>query len=573
MGKITKIKVKNFKSFGNSYQEFEFDKDMTLIYGANGHGKTTLLQAINYAFFGKVNGLKISELINNINLSNMEVRINYEEMNNEYEIVRGEKPKKLEIYKNGDLLDNTSSTRIDQDYIEKEIIKINQSAFNLLISLDSTLLTKSFITMSKRERKEFIEYILDIRILYNIEQISKSRLQYIKTILTDLEYKISNQKNLLESEIHHLEKVKIINEDITTNHHSKIEVLETTRKENEGKIEKYKLALSKMKEIKETIKVSKDELISTQESYTKILEELKKSKSVLDRKEEQYSSYKTCLGCDKLSEIIDDTEITEEDIHSLKSEILSKQPEMKTLKGRVGDLKGSIEKLESSVSGEYKFKLNVEHLIQSNSEIDKEIIKIKEYKILNEDSSKIDMINGHLEELEEELRKFNVDKRNLEYLLKVISDEGIKKQIFMKYIPIFNNYLNEYVTQFDLPYNIIFDDVFEVTILERGSERNFNSFSASERLRISLSVIFSFMRLIELRNSFNMNLLMLDELVDSSLSDDNVELLLTFIKDNISTEKEVMVISHRQLDKEMFKKIYKVKKENMFTVYNLGEEE
>lgn len=564
MGVIKSIKMKNFKSFGNSSSTFEFKNGMTLIKGKNAQGKSTTIQALEFGLFGKVQGFKLNDLINNINKKNLEVEVIYEN-DSTYKIRRNLAPKKFEIYKDGKLLQSNSSTKIDQEFLEKDILGINYSSFKQLISLDGSLITRSLINMSKGDRKEFIENILDIKILKYINNLAKGKLNHYKTMITECEYKINSCSVLINSELEHNEKIQRINNKLKNEGVSIQEGIQKDIKISRDKINKLNSSLDIITDLEKTLNDLEDKSKDLDKELQNKKKKAKTDYMNLCSLQEKNKTFNLCMGCEKLHKVIGKIDISEDNIKKEKDKLKEIKFSIQEKEKEKTEHIFKIQNLSKKISKKHTYAFEIEQLKEKIKRLQYTYSKAKNYSIIETDLSKIDELNKELKEIKDSLNEYTKYKNIYNTVIQLVSDNGIKKQIFMKYIPIFNSNLKLYSSEFGLDYNVFIDENFEIKLLDASTERNYNTFSASERLRLSLVIIFSFIRLIEIRNSFKSPILMIDELLDSSLSMENVIIVLDFLKNTFSSEKEIIIISHRDLDKEMFDRIFEIRKEENFS--------
>lgn len=566
---LKSIEIKNFRSYGNSPVLFEFNNGMTLIKGLNREGKSSTIMAITYALFGKIKGITIKELVNSINKSNLLVKLVFEINDIEYKIVRGDFPKVFDIYKNNKKIESNNRIQTEQELLERDILGISLNTYNTLISLDSTLISKSFFTMSKNQRKTFLEEILDIKILYYLAIEAKTKMNIISTNKIDKEYQYKNVMNSIDAEEQRLNEIKQINEDLMNTSKNQIQELNDCVSKYRINIEELEKELNDISKIETKYREFKKEIQEMIEKKNIFIKQGKTESSRYKKKNNVKKVFQNCIGCNKLSSIIT-CKIDDITINNIKDDINTKKEEIIKIMSIISDKESECKSLEDRINSKYAVQSNIDKYFSLIKHNQNEIVKINNYKIWPEDTFKLDTLKSEKEDILQELSNINKDKKSLEIILELVSDNGIKKQIFTKYIPLFNSYLNKYIAKFDLPYNILFNELFEVKILERGVERNYMSFSGSEKLRLSLAIIFSFVKLVETRNAFSINIMAIDELLDGTLSSDNVDLILQFLKDNFKN-KEILAISHRQLDKEIFDRIYQIKKINNFTKILKGE--
>jgi len=559
---FTKLKLKNFRSFGNAYSEFIFKEGFDLLSASNASGKTSLIQSLTYCLFGRVPKIKINELINNINNSDMCVEVEFQKKKDYYKIVRGEKPKVFEIYKNNELLDQKSKALDYQDMLEKEILGINVVTFGLLVSLDTTLLNKSFITMQEFERRQFLETILDIRILFYINQIISARLSIFKTQKVELEYKIKVRKEMIDSERKKLEDIIRINKDIVANGNAMVIEREQKVQYFQERIIKYNTAFEEISNKKteyNNINEEKNILNQKVDEHKRLYKEVDKKILAID------AARKTSLRCSSCGTINSGIDISDDTYNSFVSEKTAIHNILQQYRENQSVIETKLEKILRVINDESRLKANFVTTNQDFESALRELEKAKNFKLLPENTEELERLETEYSIFQGEYTDLLKTEENLNKLKRLVSDDGIKKKIFEKYIPIFNQYLNEILLEFNLNYNIIFNDKFEITILDRGEERSYYTFSASEKLRVNLVIMFSFLRLIEKRNSFSMNILIVDELLDNALSAEVQDLVLKFLKYKVNSKDKLIVSHNSGINVELFDRIFSKNKEKSFS--------
>lgn len=558
------LRLKNFRSYGNNFTEISFRDGFDLLAAKNGAGKSSCIQSLTYCLFGKVPKLKISELVNNINQSDMLVETEFRKNKDSYKIIRGEKPKIFEIYKNGELIDQKSKSLDYQDMLEKEILGINLSSFQMLVSLDTSLLNRSFITMSEGDRREFLETILDIRVLYFINQILTTRLNLIKTQKTELMYKIKIRNDSLENELKKQEEIKKINDDITKNGNQILKERIEKLDELKNKLPLYEEAFRRISEnesIVETLTKEIDEIqkeIKSQKNkYTKIEQELYRVNAIIN----------AAIKCEKCDHVNTSEDIAETYVENLEIEKESLRKLLLELKDNYDSKQTSLKKSQKIVDEKTRIRNNKKNLEDEISYFEDEVEKARNFQLLPENDDEVEKLKTELGIFSIELSDVEDNECKLNTIKKLISDDGIKKKIFEKYIPIFNLFLNEFLIEFSMPYTVLFDDTFNIKILDRGEERGFYTFSASEKMRINLAIMFSFLKLIETRKGMSFNLLLIDELLDNALSTEMLDIILKFIKYKIDNKNKIIISHNTSLDLEMFDRCFTVEKQNNFSEF------
>lgn len=563
---FTNLKLKNFRSYGNTITSYNFKLGFDLISASNGAGKSSLLQSLTYCLFGKIPRLKINELINNINNSDLWVEVEFMKKNDTYRVVRGEKPKIFEIYKNDVLVDQRSTIPEYQEKLEKDILGINIQSFQMLVSIDTTLLNKSFITMPEAERRQFLETILDIRILHFINQIISSKISFISTQKTEYEYKISARKHMYDAETKKLEDIIRINEDITNNGNQILIDRQTVVDDLKNKLKLYDKAFSKIEQ-------SKIDIIPFQDEYIKLTSIMKNLKSQYKEVEKNIMTLETirdnAIECQSCGHINAKEDISLSKFELLENEKMFLRNELLNIKDLIDTNTEKRTKLEDIISEDARL-TNNKRVVQK--EYEKSLVeyeKAKQFKLLPENIDEINKLKNEIEIFEQEYLNLKSIEDTLVGFKKIVGEDGIKKKIFEKYIPLFNTYLNEFLREFDLNYTIAFNEKFEITILERREERNYYTFSASEKMRINLVIMFAFLKLVESRNGFSMNILMIDELLDNALSSEVQEMVLKFLKYKINTKNKIIVSHNSSINVELFDRVFTINKENNFSKLNI----
>jgi hypothetical protein len=452
--------------------------------------------------------------------------------------------------------------------LEKEILGINLQSFQMLVSVDTALLNKSFITMSATERRDFLETILDIKILYFINQVIGTRLSIIKTFKTELEYKLKNRQDLFESEKKKYSDIVRINADLTANGTKLVEDAQSIVDARREKLDQYKEAFIRIKQAEELMQESSLRLEGIKASISKHTSDLKKHEKELIRLKAIKDAAVECAKCGH-ENITED--ITEETFLLVQQTLDDAKLALSDLTKEYDTENVTFEKHEKIVREKQRLKVNAMSTKEEYDQAVSELERAKNFKLLPENYEDVSNLEQEISVFETEYSDICKTEDNLVSIKKLVSDDGIKKKLFEKYIPIFNTYVNEHLAEFNVQYVIIFNDKFEITIYDRNEERSFYTFSASERMRINLAIMFGFLRLIETRNGTSMNILIVDELLDNALSAEITNLVLRFIKYKIK-DKNRMVISHKtDLELELFDRHFVVTKENGFSKLKISE--
>ncbi len=526
------IKWQNFLSTGNAWTEIDFQRSpSTLIVGDNGSGKSTLLDALTYSLFNKpFRSVSIPQLINSINGKGMSVEINFAIGSKNYTIRRGLGPRHFDIEIDGETLDKEANIRDMQKYLEDNILKLNYKSFTQIVMLGSASFTP-FMQLHLGARREIIEDILDISIFSSMNQV-------LKTKYTQLE----NQVRIIEGEIQVAR--------------SKAEVQETyiqTLEEDRD---------AKVKEILEKISEERNAIETTQEAANELQEEkeslgdVQKTKGQLDTYRDRFQ--RQIEQHEKQIEFLtnhDDCPTCQQGIpHEHKEKLTAKDTEKKD------ELAKALEDLETKYE-------EVQRLSKQLIEIDNKIMEgnnkiITHQRIvqrlqveLNDTQEKV----GNIDEEKAKLKKLakktinkvkeKNDQTETEHYYNVVQsmlkDSGIKTKIIKEYLPIINKLVNKYLAAMDFFVQFDLDETFKETIKSRHRDKfSYANFSEGEKQRIDLALIFTWRTIAKMKNSASTNILLLDEVFDSSLDVNGTEYVMSLLN-TIGEETNVFVISHK----------------------------
>jgi DNA repair exonuclease SbcCD ATPase subunit len=561
------IRWKNILSTGNSFTEIKLDKSPnTLVVGHNGAGKSTLLDALCFVLFGKpFRKINKPNLLNSINQANGVVEIEFSIGKKEYKVIRGIKPNIFEIYLNGVLVNQDAAAKDYQEVLEKSILKLNMKSFTQVVILGSASFTP-FMQLSPGDRRLIIEDLLDIQIFSSMNGLVKEKLSEIKDSNTKVKYDISLAA----------EKIELQKEAIEENKKHNDAEIEKKRKERvDSGIQVTKL-VKDIELIQKHIDVLNSKIsdkLATEKKSTKLLQLESKLETRLKKLEKEEKFYEENHDCPTCKQGIDDTFRSEQlsGINTTKTEIGAA---VKDIESQITNTSARIEEIQKIVK----------HIQEHNNEIIKHnstISAVNTYldklqQEIDNLSSKKDSLeeeNGKLKELKEELvvllqkqSELSTEKQYYDYCASLLKDTGIKTRIIKQYLPIMNKLINKYLAAMDFFVNFNINENFEETIKSRHrDEFAYANFSEGEKMRIDLALLFTWRQIAKLKNSTNTNLLILDEVFDSSLDTVGTEEFLKLIHD-IGNETNVFVISHKgDVLFDKFRSVIKFKKVNNFS--------
>ena len=560
------IRYKNFLSSGNYFTTISLNENKdTLIVGANGAGKSTVLDALTFSLFGKpFRKINKGQLVNSVNEKDTKVEIEFNINKTEYRVLRGIKPNIFEIYKNGQKLNEDSSANDQQKSLETQILKLNYKSFTQIVILGSASFVP-FMQLSAPHRREVIEDLLDIRVFSSMSDILKEKIKASRDNLKVLELKkeslgdkIVMQKQFIrsieqegEDGIRQKQESIVTCDEESANYQKRIEDLISKVSSKEKEIQQYITSSNTIKKLSsfkvklETKKqTSNDHLVLFQKNTvcptcTQNIEDSFRVNKI-DHLQQVISKYQT-----NLTEI--ETAITEEE---------EREQKFLGLQREITNLQNETSQLNIRVSNSNKLRKSLEKEIQSITDKlenrTSENVKLSEYK----DSLK--QILKDLEQVREEFEYF----QQSHILLK---DDGVKSGIIRKYLPLINKQVNNYLQRMDFFINFTLDEEFNERIQTPIHEKfSYSSFSEGEKMRIDLALLFTWREIARMKNSVSTNLLILDEVFDSSLDGFGTDEFLKIVR-YVIKDANVFIISHKNELLDRFENVLEFTKEKGFS--------
>ena len=562
-----KLRYKNFLSTGQQFIEIGLDSSATtLVMGDNGAGKSTMLDALCFGLFQRAfRNIKKDQLINTINEKETVVEVEFQVGQNEYKIIRGIKPNTFEIWCDGDMLNQDAAQRDYQKHLEQTILKLNFRSFTQVVILGSSSFVP-FMQLRARHRRQVVEEILDIEIFSRMNLLFREKQKVQDELIKndDFEYSILDTKIVDKKK--HIEEISSLNLETIDQKEKEVKKSYVDIENYEEDVRQVKLEITTLqKEILDQTKVNtKHKKLHTMEA--KIENTCKKHKKDL----KFFETHNDCPMCQQ--DI--DKEYKKLMIQKKKDKVDEIDVGMKQLDKEIKTVEKRLEKINDTMVLIREKELLINRYETSINEITKyvdkiigEIDELKDEKLST--ATQIGELNQLQEQLTETELKKQKDKNEKIYIdtaRHLMQDTGIKTKIIKQYLPIMNQYINKYLADMDFFVNFTLDEEFNETIKSRyRDEFNYHSFSEGEKLRIDLSILFTWREIAKIKNSTNTNLLILDEIFDSSLDSSGTDefmriLQTTMIKENI------FVISHKSdtlIDK--FPRVLKFEKYKNFT--------
>ncbi len=562
------ITWQNFLSTGNSPNTVLLDKSTTtLIIGKNGEGKSTILDALCFALFGKpFRNINKGQLINSINGKGCLVTIEFSISGKEYRVVRGIKPNVFQIYVNDELMNQDAAARDYQKVLEQQIIRLNYKTFTQVVILGSASFVP-FMQLTSYQRREVIEDILDIRIFSTMNQLLKEKANETKASITRIENEVSVAKLAVEGQTTLINTLKTAKSEAIESLLSKVE-------NNNSEIQRSESAVAATLTKITTLQSR----VAKKSKVDNDIEEAKGWKTKLLSKVEQWSDEAEFFNensvCPSCSQGIPH-EHKENVLQELNTKIESENQRLTELEDihnklnadltLMNNILSEITDLNISVS---TYNANITMLNRMNKELAEEIETHKS------DTHNVDEEKRKLKELAQNaLEKIKtktqlLETRNLEDVASsLLKDTGIKTAIIREYLPIMNKLINKYLNAMDTYIHFELDESFNESIKSRHRDDfTYASFSEGEKMRIDLAILFTWRQIAKMKNSVNTNLLLLDEIFDSSLDTAGTDYFLNLM-DQFGDKTNIFVISHKgdQLF-DKFRSVIKFEKRNDFSV-------
>jgi len=541
---FSKVRYKNFLSTGNIFTEIDLGEHATtLIIGENGAGKSTFLDAITFALFGKpFRNINKPQLVNSINEKDCVVEIEFKIGKTNYKVVRGIKPNTFEIYVNGDLLNQDAKAKDYQDYLEKVILKMNYKSFTQIVILGSTNFTP-FMQLSAADRRTVIEDLLDIQIFSSMNVIVKNKLHGLKDEAAQLKIQIDNTKDKIELHKKHLDELKKNTKEI-------VDAKKKEFEENSTTLKNLAVELTEKETQIETIVSS----ISDEETSTKKFNKLNQLEAKiegniqkLEKDIEFYSVNSTCPTCDQA------INNKEEKVHTCNSKISELTDGLTKLKEESDAVLQRINTIKATQKELKALEQDLVRITTHRKQVRSYIAKLQEeIDVIESKPAMSDEFKAQSKQLLNALQAYN-DKRkevseqtqNYDIVAQLLKDGGIKSKIIKQYVPVINKLVNKYLAAMDFFVNFNIDEEFKETIKSRHRDDfSYENFSEGEKKRIDLALLFTWRSVAKLKNSVNTNLLIFDEVFDGSLDINGTEEFMKLIN-MFADNTNIFVITHK----------------------------
>ena len=538
------VRWKNFLSTGNNFTEIQLDRNSTtLIIGENGAGKSTILDALCFALFGKpFRNINKPQLLNSVNGSAALVEVEFRIGSKKVMVRRGIKPNIFEIYINGKMYNQDANARDYQKYLEQQILKLNFRSFTQVVILGSSTFIP-FMQLKSKHRREVVEEILDIQIFSMMNMLLKQRLKTIDTDMREAEY----QHNLTEEKITLQEKYI---DEMFMHKEKLIQDKTSLIGGNEEEVFKKNLDIKFHTENNKKLLTQIADNNNVDKKYSKLKDiqaQLKEKHRAHTKHLNFFESNEDCPTCQQhIDETFKEDMITRkrgdaDNVASGMDELKAELERVATRQKDISDIANKIRENEVHIAKENSSLVQLEKF---NATLQSEVDALQN-GVSKEDHKKLDEMKELLSGVSVHKSKLREDKTYYEASRSMLQDTGIKTKIIKQYLPIMNKLINTYLTSMEFYVNFTLNENFEETIKSRyRDEFTYPSFSEGEKMRIDLALLFTWRAVAKMKNSTNTNLLILDEIFDSSLDGTGTDEFLKIL--NTLGGENVFVISHKQ---------------------------
>jgi len=560
------IRWKNLLSTGNTFVEISLDTHgQTLIVGENGAGKSTILDALSFALYGKpFRKVNKGQLLNSINNRDLLVECEFVVGKTHYKIRRGVKPTVFEVYQNG-LLINTDAAAADyQDMLDNKILKINHKSFSQIVVLGSASFTP-FMQLNAATRREVIEDLLDISVFTTMRTLLKDMITNNKSELQDADYRIANVENLIEAEQQHQqERQQNIQGQLKEKHEQKQQYVTQIAAAQKQLVQLTETIQTKNKEIADHSKLQ-----NRLAKVTQLSQQIVARQQTIESDRDFFASHDNCPTCrqgiaDEHKEQAVATAAAQlQEITEGHGKLTS---EMSRINVRLNEITTILEEIGNYMRESSDLNIQISTWNTVVNSVENEITALTKANKAETKKTRLKELNKEFETLKKEKISLLKNKSLFDVANVLLKDSGIKTKIIKQYVPIINKLINKYLASMDFFVNFELNESFEETIKSRyRDEFSYASFSEGEKSRIDLALLFTWRAIARLRNSSSTNLLVLDEVFDGSLDAQGNEELLKIIQ-TLTDNNNVFVISHKTdayLDK--FQRVLRFEKQKNFS--------
>ena len=567
MIKFKRVRYKNFLSTGQQFIEIELDKSSTtLVVGENGAGKSTMLDALCFGLFQRpFRNIKKDQLINSINEKECIVEVEFTVGQKDYKIIRGIKPNTFEIWCDGDMLNQDAAQRDYQKHLEQQILKLNFRSFTQVVILGNASFVP-FMQLRARHRRQVVEEILDIEIFSKMNLLFREKQKNQDELIKQTDFNYQLVDNKIDDKKKYIDDISNRSKDLADSKKAELNKSITDISNYEEDIKKVRVDIAELqKQVIDEAKVNN--------KHKKLHNMEAKLENTCSKHKKDLGFFQTHNDCPTCQQAIDEafksTMISKkaEKIQELEIALGQIDKEIKTSEMKLDTINKTMVTIREKELLINRYETSIEEIKKQTVRLGQEIAELQDEKVSTAEQT------GELNQLREritELEKDKLDQKNemvyIDTARHLMQDTGIKTKIIKQYLPIMNQLINKNLADMDFFVNFSLDEEFNETIKSRHrDEFNYHSFSEGEKLRIDLAILFTWREIAKLKNSTNTNLLILDEIFDSSLDSSGTDEFMRILYTTMAKEN-VFVISHKGdtlIDK--FPRVMKFEKHKNFT--------
>jgi DNA repair exonuclease SbcCD ATPase subunit len=562
-----KVRYKNFLSTGQQFIEIDLDKaNTTLVVGENGAGKSTMLDALCFGLFQRpFRGIKKDQLINSINEKECIVEVEFTVGQKDYKIIRGIKPNIFEIWCDGDMLNQDAAQRDYQKHLEQQILKLNFRSFTQVVILGNASFVP-FMQLRARHRRQVVEEILDIEIFSKMNLLFREKQKNQDELIKQTDFNYQLVDNKIDDKKKYIDDISNRSKDLADSKKADLNKSITDISNYEEDIRKVRTEIAELQ--KEVIDESK-----VNDKHKKLHNMEAKLENTCNKHKKDLSFFQSHNDCPTCQQSIDEafksTMISKkaEKVQELEIALGQIDKEIKTSEMKLDTINKTMVTIREKELLINRYETSIEEIKKQTVRLGQEIAELQDEKVSTAEQT------GELNQLQERITELEKDKLNqksemvyIDTARHLMQDTGIKTKIIKQYLPIMNQLINKNLASMDFFVNFSLDEEFNETIKSRHrDEFNYHSFSEGEKLRIDLAILFTWREIAKLKNSTNTNLLILDEIFDSSLDSSGTDEFMRILHTTMEKEN-VFVISHKGdtlIDK--FPRVMKFEKYKNFT--------
>ena len=562
-----KVRYKNFLSTGQQFIEIDLDKaNTTLVVGENGAGKSTMLDALCFGLFQRpFRNIKKDQLINSINEKECIVEVEFIVGQKNYKIIRGIKPNKFEIWCDGDMLNQDAAQRDYQKHLEQQILKLNFRSFTQVVILGNASFVP-FMQLRARHRRQVVEEILDIEIFSKMNLLFREKQKNQDELIKQTDFSYQLVDNKIDDKKKYIDDISNRSKDLADSKKAELNKSITDITNYEEDIKKVRVDIAVLQ------KLVIDEA-KVNDKHKKLHNMEAKLENTCNKHKKDLGFFQTHNDCPVCQQAIDEayksTMMSKkaEKIQELEIALGQIDKEIKTSEMKLDTINKTMVTIREKELLINRYETSIEEIKKQTVRLGQEIADLQDEKVSTAEQT------GELNQLRERIADLEKDKLNqknemlyIDTARHLMQDTGIKTKIIKQYLPIMNQLINKNLANMDFFVNFSLDEEFNETIKSRHrDEFNYHSFSEGEKLRIDLAILFTWREIAKLKNSTNTNLLILDEIFDSSLDSSGTDEFMRILHNTMAKEN-IFVISHKGdtlIDK--FPRVMKFEKYKNFT--------